>query len=432
MEKHNILVVGGGGREHAIVWKLRASDKVGKIYCIPGNAGIAQIAECHGDIKATDLDAIVAFVKSHGDIDLTMVAPDDPLALGLVDRLEEAGCRAFGPRANAAIIEASKVFSKSLMARYGIPTAACEVFDNFEEADRYLDGCPVPVVIKADGLALGKGVLICNTRAEAKAGLREIMLDKAFGQAGSRVVIEEFLNGFEVSVLAFTDGETVVPMVSSQDHKRALDGDKGLNTGGMGTFSPSVKYTDAMAKKAYDTIFLPTVRAMKEEGRPFKGVLYFGLMIDGSRISGETVPDGAIKVLEYNARFGDPETQVVLPRLKTDLYDIFEAVTDERLDELDIEWSDEACVCVVAASGGYPEHYEKGKPIEIGPLEENVTVFHAGTAVKDGALVTAGGRVLGVTALGADLASARAKAYRNIEKIKFEGMHYRRDICKLS
>ena len=419
--KKNILVIGGGGREHAIVWKLSLSPKVGKIYCIPGNAGIASLAECVSDISATDIDAIVKFVEEHKDIYLTMVAPDDPLALGLVDRLEEKGFRAFGPRSNAAIIEASKVFSKNLMQKYGIPTAAYRTFSNYEEASQYVKECPLPTVIKADGLALGKGVLICNTREEAQNGLKSIMLDGAFGKAGNEVVIEQFLSGFEVSVLAFTDGKTVLPMASSQDHKRALDGDKGLNTGGMGTYSPSLKYTKQMQDKAYKEIFVPTIRAMEKEGRTFKGVIYFGLMISGDDI----------KVLEYNARFGDPETQVILPRMENDLFDVFEAVIDGTLDKVDLKYSPNACVCVIAASGGYPEKYEKGKEISIGKLDDGVALFHAGTAVKDGKLVTHGGRVIGVTALGKDLAAAREKAYANIEKVKFEKMHYRTDICKL-
>ena len=417
--KKNILLVGGGGREHAIAWKLRRSAQVGKIYCAPGNAGIGEIAE-NVPIAATDIDGIVEFVLKHPDIYMTVVAPDDPLAMGLVDRLEEKGLRAFGPRSEAAVIEASKVFSKNLMKKYGIPTAAYETFDDYETAKAYLETCKVPVVIKADGLALGKGVLICNTRREAFDGLKEIMEDRAFGAAGNRVVIEEFLTGFEVSVLAFTDGETVVPMVSSQDHKRALDGDKGLNTGGMGTFSPSIKYTDEMAAEAYESIFVPTVRAMKAEGRTFKGVLYFGLMV---------CSDG-IKVLEYNARFGDPETQVVLPRLKNDLFDVFEACIDGTLGKIDFHWSEEACVCVVAASGGYPLKYRKGLPIRIGDVGDCI-IFHAGTAMEDGRLVTNGGRVLGVTALGKTLADARTKAYKAMSNIYFDGIHYRRDICAL-
>lgn len=417
--KKNVLIVGGGGREHAIVWKLRRSMQVGKIYVAPGNAGTAAVAE-NVSIPATDIDGIVEFVKSHPDIYMTVVAPDDPLSMGLVNRLEDAGLRAFGPRSEAAIIESSKVFSKDLMKKYGIPTAAYETFDDYAAAKTYLETCKIPVVIKADGLALGKGVLICDTRQKAFAGLKEIMCDHAFGDAGKQVVIEEFLSGFEVSVLAFTDGETIVPMVSSQDHKRALDGDLGLNTGGMGTFSPSVKYTEEMAATAYDTIFVPTIRAMKAEGRTFKGVLYFGLMIDGSDI----------KVLEYNARFGDPETQVILPRLKNDLFDVFEACINGTLDAVKFDWSPEACVCVVAASGGYPLQYNKGLPVRIGDVGDCI-LFHAGTALKDGQLVTSGGRVLGVTALGKNLADARAKAYKGMEGVYFADMHYRKDICKL-
>lgn len=423
MEKHNVLVIGGGGREHAIAYALKKSPQVGKLYCIPGNAGIAQIAECHGEIKATELDKIVAFADAHKDIALTVVAPDDPLALGLVDQLEKAGHRAFGPRANAAIIEASKVFSKNLMRKYGIPTACYETFTSYEAAKEYVRTCPLPTVIKADGLALGKGVIIAETREAAQAGLQEIMVDKAFGQAGAGVVIEEFLTGFEVSVLAFTDGKTILPMASSQDHKRAHDGDTGLNTGGMGTFSPQDKYTPEMAERAMQTVFLPTIRALEKEGRTFKGVLYFGLMI---------TPGGEIKVLEYNARFGDPETQVILPRLKNDLYDVFNACIDGTLSDTVLSWDDRAAVCVVAASGGYPEKYEKGKVITFGDLDPDVLVFHAGTAVcaECGKIVTSGGRVLGVTALGKDLSEAKKKAYENIEKISFDGMFYRSDICK--
>lgn len=423
MEKHNVLVVGGGGREHAIVYALHRSPQVGKIYCVPGNAGIAALSECHLEIKATDIDKIVDFVKQHGDIELTVVAPDDPLAMGLVDKLESAGKRAFGPRANAAIIEASKVFSKNLMRKYSIPTAEYRTFSDYGEAADYIKTCPIPTVIKADGLALGKGVIIANTREEAEAGLKEIMLDKAFGSAGANVVIEEFLTGFEVSVLAFTDGKTVLPMASSQDHKRALDGDKGLNTGGMGTFSPQYKYTPEMAEKAYNAVFLPTVQALEKEGRTFKGVLYFGLMVSDS---------GEIKVLEYNARFGDPEAQVILPRLKNDIYDVFNACIDGTLDKIKLEWDERAAVCVVAASGGYPLKYEKGKKITFGDIDGDVMVFHAGTAFCHdcGEIVTSGGRVLGVTALGEDLAAAKKKAYDNIKKISFDGMFYRKDICK--
>ncbi len=414
----NVLVIGGGGREHAIVWKLSQSPNVDKIYCIPGNGGIATLAECHPEIAATDVEGVCQFVNLHSDIAYTVVAPDDPLALGLVNRLEEMGMRAFGPRKEAAIIEASKVFSKNLMKKYKIPTAEYEVFDDIAAAKAYVKTCKIPVVVKADGLALGKGVIICQTREAAEKAIDDIMLDKAFGNAGNQIVVEEFLVGKEVSVLAFTDGKTLLPMASSQDHKRAKDNDEGLNTGGMGTFSPSAAYTDEMAKEAYETIFIPTIRAMEKEGRLFKGVLYFGLMM---------CADG-IKVLEYNARFGDPETQVILPRLKNDLFEVFNAVTDGTLDKIQLEWSEEACVCVCLTSGGYPESYKKGYPIEFGAVDEDAIVFHAGTKVSDGVFYTNGGRVLGVTALGKTIEDARKKAYANVEKIHFTDMAYRKDI----
>lgn len=412
----NVLVIGNGGREHAVVQALKKSPKVNKIYAMKGNAGIAELAELV-NVDYCDVKAVGDWVDK-SNVDFTVVTPDDPLALGLVDELESRGHRAFGPRKNAAIIEASKAFSKNLMKKYGIPTAEYEIFDVYEEAAAYVETCKIPVVLKADGLALGKGVLICKTREEAKEGIKEMMLDKKFGSAGNRVVVEEFLEGPEVSVLSFTDGKTVVPMITSCDHKRAKDNDEGLNTGGMGTFAPAPFYGEKTAKEVLEKIMLPTVKAMNEEGRPFKGVLYFGLM---------KTKDG-MKVIEYNSRFGDPETQVVLPMLKTDLMEIFEAVVDERLDELKIEWSDGACVCVVLASGGYPEHYEKGKEITIGELDKDVVLCHAGTALKDGRLVTSGGRVLGVCAKGADIEEARKKAYANAEKISFEGRYYRKDI----
>ena len=418
--KRNVLVIGGGGREHAIVHALAASPKVGKIYCAPGNAGISALAECHPEIKATDLDGVVAFVRLHNDIYMTVVAPDDPLAAGMVDRLEAEGFRAFGPRANAAKLEASKSFAKNIMQKYGIPTAAYAVFTDHDTAAAYLETCRYPTVLKADGLALGKGVLICEDKAQALAGLKEIMLDKAFGSAGNTLVIEDFLTGFECSSLAFCDGKTIVPMTTSQDHKRALDGNKGLNTGGMGTFSPSYRVTPAMEKRIYDEVLKPTLDGLIREGIEFKGVLYAGLMIDGEEI----------KVLEYNARFGDPETQVILPRLKTDLFDIFEACIDGTLDKLDIEWTGNCAVCIVGASGGYPEAYEKGKEIEIGKIDDNVIVFHAGTAFNDGKLVTSGGRVLGVTALAPTLKEARDLAYKNVKNVRFDKMHYRTDILK--
>ncbi len=414
-----VLVVGGGGREHTIVWKLSQSPKVDKIYCVPGNAGIAQLSECV-PIKATDIDGVVNFAEEN-KIDLTVVAPDDPLVLGMVDALEAKGLRAFGPRANAAIIEGSKVFSKELMKKYGIPTARYEVFDNADNAIEYLKTAPMPAVIKAEGLALGKGVIIAKTYDEAEKAVHDMMEDKVFGNAGNRIVIEEFLEGPEISVLAFTDGKTMRPMVSAQDHKRAYDNDEGLNTGGMGTFSPSRIYDDAMAKECMDNIFLPTMNAMNAEGRTFKGVLYFGLM---------ATKDG-VKVIEYNCRFGDPETQVVLPRLQGDLFDIFNAVIDEKLDEAQYSWRDGGCVCVVAASGGYPVKYEKGyeiSGIEDAEAMDDVVVFHAGTASKDGKFVTAGGRVLGVTAVADSLDDAIKLAYKGIEKINFNKMHYRKDI----
>ena len=416
-----ILVIGGGGREHALIRKIKQSPKVDYIACTPGNGGISYDAECF-DVGACDIDGVVALAKKIS-ADLVVVAPDDPLVLGMVDALNAAGFATFGPNAAAAIIEGSKVFSKNLMLKYGIPTAEYKVFDKAQDAIDYItEKNEFPTVIKADGLALGKGVLIPETPEEAVAGVREIMEDKVFGDSGNNIVVEEFLTGPEVSVLAFTDGKCVKPMVSSMDHKRALDGDKGLNTGGMGTVSPNPYYTDEVAKECMEKIFIPTIEAMNKEGRTFKGCLYFGLMI---------TPKGA-KVIEYNCRFGDPETQVVLPRLKTDIVDIFEAINNETLSDLDIEWSDEACACVIMASGGYPKSYPKG--IEITGLTDGqldgVTVYHAGTAIKDGKLVTSGGRVLGVTALGKDLQAALAKSYRAVELIKFDGEHYRKDIGK--
>ena len=415
-----ILVVGGGGREHAIIRALKKSPRCSEIWCAPGNGGISYDAHCKA-IPATDVDAMVKFAKEEA-FDYVVVAQDDPLALGMVDALAAIGIPAFGPDKAAARIEASKVFSKDLMKKYGIPTAKYETFDDPEKVMEYIKAeGKYPVVIKADGLALGKGVLICEDYAAAGGAVKEIMEDKVFGASGSRVVVEEFLTGPEVSVLAFTDGKCVKPMVSSKDHKRALDGDKGLNTGGMGTISPNPYYDEAMAGRCMREIFLPTIQAMRAEGRPFKGCLYFGLML---------TPAGP-KVIEYNSRFGDPETQVVLPRLKTDLVDILLAVQGERLGELPIEWKEEAAACVVMASGGYPVHYEKGKVIT--GLDENgqldgVTVYHAGTAEKDGALVTSGGRVLGVTALAPTLEEALEKAYAAVEKIHFDGVHYRHDI----
>lgn len=416
-----VLVVGGGGREHALIRKIKESPKVTEIACCPGNGGISYDARCY-PVAATDIDGVVALAKEI-KADFVVVAPDDPLVAGMVDALNEAGFPTFGPSAKAAIIEGSKVFSKNLMLKYGIPTAEYKVFDDPSEAIDYIkEKNEYPAVIKADGLALGKGVIIPENFKEAQAGVKEIMEDKVFGESGNKVVVEEFLTGPEVSVLAFTDGKCVKPMVSSMDHKRALDNDKGLNTGGMGTVSPNPCYTEEIAKECMEKIFIPTINAMNAEGRTFKGCLYFGLML---------TPKGP-KVIEYNCRFGDPETQVVLPRLKTDIMDIFEAINNETLSEIDIEWSDEACACVIIASGGYPKAYKKG--LEINGLENGqlggVTVYHAGTAIKDGKLVTSGGRVLGVTALGKDLKSALEKSYAAVEKINFEGKHFRKDIGK--
>ena len=417
-----IMVVGSGGREHAIIKKLKESAEVEKIYALPGNGGIAADAECV-DIGATDIDGIVRFAKD-GHIDYAVVAPDDPLVLGCVDALEAVGVPCFGPRANAAIIEGSKVFSKNLMKKYGIPTAEYEVFDSADAALAYLETAPIPTVIKADGLALGKGVIIAGTREEAKAAVSEIMLDKKFGKSGNRIVIEEFLTGPEVSVLSFTDGKTVVPMVSSMDHKPALDGDNGLNTGGMGTIAPNPYYTPDIAQRCMEEIFLPTISAMNAEGRTFKGCLYFGLMLT------EKGP----KVIEYNCRFGDPETQVVLPLLESDLLQIMTACTNGTLADTEVRFSDGAAACVILASGGYPVQYEKGKPISgltNGQLagEENITVYHSGTAItEDGTLVTNGGRVLGVTATAPRLTAAVTQAYAAAEKISFEKLHKRTDI----
>lgn len=417
-----VLVVGGGGREHALIRKIKESPKVTEIACCPGNGGISYDAECYPEVSATDIDGVVALAKKI-KADFVVVAPDDPLVMGMVDALNTEGFRTFGPNAAAAMIEGSKVFSKNLMLKYGIPTAEYKVFDNPADVISYIkEKNEFPTVIKADGLALGKGVIIPESLEEAEAGVKEIMEDKIFGESGNHVVVEEFLTGPEVSVLAFTDGKCVKPMVSSMDHKRALDGDKGLNTGGMGTVSPNPYYTPEIAEECMQKIFIPTIEAMNKEGRTFKGCLYFGLMITQK----------GPKVIEYNCRFGDPETQVVLPRLKTDIMDIFEAIENETLSELDIEWSDNACACVVIASGGYPKSYPKG--LEITGLANGqlagVTVYHAGTAIKDGRLVTSGGRVLGVTALGSDLKTALDKAYAAVDRIDFENKHYRKDIGK--
>ncbi|KJJ73895.1 phosphoribosylamine--glycine ligase [Clostridium sp. FS41] len=417
-----VLIVGGGGREHAIAWKAVQSPRVEKLYCAPGNAGIAQVAECV-DIGVMDFDAQVAFAKEHG-IDLVIVGPDDPLAAGAVDAFEAAGIRAFGPRKNAAILEGSKAFSKDLMKKYNIPTAGYETFDSPEKALAYIEHAPMPIVLKADGLALGKGVLICNTREEAKDGVKTLMLDKQFGSAGDRIVVEEFMTGREVSVLSFVDGKTIKIMTSAQDHKRAKDGDQGLNTGGMGTFSPSPFYTEEVDSFCRNYIYQPTVDAMRAEGREFQGIIFFGLMLT------EQGP----KVLEYNARFGDPETQVVLPRMKNDIMDVFEACVDGTLDQVELEFEDNAAVCVVLASAGYPEHYEKGYKMtgfENFKDKDGYYVFHAGSKFDaEGNIVTNGGRVLGVTAKGATLKEARENAYKATEWIEFGNKYMRHDIGK--
>ncbi len=415
MEK--ILVIGGGGREHAVLWKLKQSARELELYCAPGNGGIGKIATCV-DLKATDVAGVVQWAKEH-KMDLVFVAPDDPLAMGMVDALTQAGIRAFGPTKDAAEIEWSKAYSKRLMKKYGIPTAAFEVFEDEKQALAYLQQAEMPIVVKADGLALGKGVLICNTREQARTAVREIMIDKKFGAAGGRVVIEEFMTGPEVSVLTFCDGKTVVPMLSAQDHKRAYDNDEGLNTGGMGTFAPSPKYTQAIQAEVERNIMEKTVKALNSEGRPFKGVIFFGLMLT------EKGP----RLLEYNARLGDPEAQSVFRLLETDLMDVIDAVIDGTLDQISLEWKAGSAVCVVMASGGYPVSYEKGKEISgLDDVEEDVVVFHAGTREKDGVILTDGGRVLGVTACGKDIPAAREKAYANVNQISFDGAHYRKDI----
>ena len=412
-----IMVVGGGGREHAIIKKLKENKSVETVYALPGNGGIAQDAICV-PIGAKEIDKIVDFAVQN-EIDFAVVAPDDPLVLGAVDALEAKGIKCFGPRANAAIIEGSKVFSKNLMKKYGIPTASYEVYSNAEDALEYLKDAPIPTVIKADGLALGKGVVIAMTRNEAYDAVKSIMEDKVFGASGNNIVIEEFLTGPEVSVLAFTDGVTLVPMVSSMDHKRALDGDKGLNTGGMGTVAPNPYYTKSIADECMEKIFLPTVAAMNAEGRTFKGCLYFGLML---------TPNGP-KVIEYNCRFGDPETQVVLPLLDSDLLTIMQAVADERLCEVEVKFSTDAACCVIGASQGYPGKYESGNEITVsGDIDGQLYI--AGAKIVDGKLVNAGGRVLGLTARAENLEAAVGKAYAEINKVGFSNMYYRRDIGK--
>ena len=416
-----VLIVGGGGREHAIAYCVAKSSKVEKMYCAPGNAGIAELAECV-PIGAMEFDKLVTFAKEK-EIDLAIVGMDDPLVGGLIDEFEKAGIRAFGPRKNAAILEGSKAFSKDLMKKYDIPTAAYENFDNADEALAYLETAKFPIVLKADGLALGKGVLICNTLEEAKAGVKEIMLDKKFGASGNTMVVEEFMTGREVSVLSFVDGKTIKTMTSAQDHKRAKDGDQGLNTGGMGTFSPSPFYTEEVDEFCRKYVYQKTVDAMAAEGREFKGIIFFGLML---------TEDGP-KVLEYNARFGDPEAQVVLPRMKNDLIDVIEACIDGTLDQVDLQFEDNAAVCVVLASDGYPVAYEKGLPItglDEFKKHEGYYCFHAGTKFDGDQIVTNGGRVLGVTAKGATLKEARANAYKATEWVKFDNKYMRHDIGK--
>ena len=411
-----ILVVGGGGREHAIIKKLKENKAVDTIYALPGNGGIAADAVC-ADIGAKDIAGITEFAAAK-DIDFAVVAPDDPLALGAVDALEAIGIKCFGPNKAAAVIESSKVFSKELMKKYRIPTAEYEVFDDMNKALSYLDTAAIPAVIKADGLALGKGVVIAETREEAKAAVRSMMEDKIFGQSGSRIVIEEFLTGPEVSVLSFTDGRTIVPMISSQDHKRALDGDRGLNTGGMGCIAPNPYYTEETAQRCMKEIFIPTMEAMNKEGRTFKGCLYFGLMLTA---------DGP-KVIEYNCRFGDPETQVVLPLLESDLLDIMRAVADERLEDMEIVFSRNSACCVVMASEGYPAAYEKGFEITADKLPDNTDIFIAGAKPENGRLLTSGGRVLGVTAVSENLETAIDNAYAAVKKVHFKNSYYRKDI----
>ena len=417
-----ILVVGSGGREHALCWKIAQSKKVDKIYCAPGNAGVAEVAECVA-IGAMEFEKLADFAQEK-EIDLTVIGMDDPLVGGVVDIFEERGLRIFGPRKNAAILEGSKAFSKDLMKKYNIPTAAYENFDDAEKALAYLETASFPIVLKADGLALGKGVLICNTLEEAKDGVKSIMLDKAFGSAGNQMVIEEFMTGREVSVLSFVDGNTIKIMTSAQDHKRAMDGDQGLNTGGMGTFSPSPFYTEEVDEFCQKYIYQATVDAMKAEGREFKGIIFFGLMLT------EKGP----RVLEYNARFGDPETQVVLPRMKNDIVEVFEACVDGTLDQIDLEFEDNAAVCVVLASAGYPLKYEKGLPIsglDTFKDKDSYFVFHAGTKFnEEGTIVTNGGRVLGVTATGATLKEARANAYEATNWVTFDNKYCRSDIGK--
>jgi phosphoribosylamine--glycine ligase len=413
----NVLVVGGGGREHAICWALKKSARVKKLYCAPGNGGIAGVAECVS-IRATDIDSMVRFAKESADF--VVVAPDDPLALGMVDALEAAGIRTFGPSKDAAKLESSKIHAKGIMKKYGIPTADYNVFAEVEDAKEYIRKTGAPLVVKADGLALGKGVVVCQDTETALSAVDAMMLDRKFGESGARIIIEECMTGPEITMLVFTDGKAIVPMLSSQDYKRAFTGNLGPNTGGMGAFCPTPLYTDEIADTCMRTIIRPTIDAMNSEGTPFKGVLYFGLML---------TPSG-VRVIEYNARFGDPETQPILSMLETDLLDIFEAVADERLHEIDIKWKAGSACCIVMASGGYPEHYETGYAITgIDKVPNGVTVFHAGTSLTEsGGFLTNGGRVLGITALGDNLEQAAARAYEGVKHISFENAHYRTDI----
>ena len=411
-----VMVIGGGGREHAIIKKIKENPEVTELYALPGNGGIAKDATCV-DIGAKDIEGVVAFAKENA-IDFAVVAPDDPLVLGMVDALTEIGIPCFGPDKKAAILEGSKVFSKDLMKKYGIPTAAYEVFNDMDKALEYLETAPIPTVIKADGLALGKGVIIAETKEAAQAAVRSMMADKVFGDSGNNIVIEEFMTGPEVSVLSFTDGKTIVPMISAMDHKRAKDGDKGLNTGGMGTIAPNPYYTEAVAQECMDKIFVPTMEAMNAEGRTFKGCIFFGLMI---------TPNGP-KVIEYNCRFGDPETQVVLPLLESDLLTIMKAVAEEKLAEVEVKFSDKSACCVIMASAGYPESYEKG--FEITLPENNDLIFIAGAKAADGKLLTNGGRVLGVVELADTLPEAIAKSYESVKTVKFDNAFYRNDIGK--
>jgi len=412
-----ILVVGGGGREHVIIKKLKEDRDDLQLFCAPGNGGIGEDALCV-NIEAMELERICDYAEKQ-EFDLVIVAPDDPLVAGLVDMLEERGIRTFGPRNDAAKIEGSKIFSKDLMKKYDIPTAEYEIFENYKDAKKYLESAKIPTVVKADGLAFGKGVLICKTREEAEEALEIIMIQKKFGEAGNRVIIEEYIEGPEVSILSFCDGNTIVPLPSAQDHKKAYDGDEGLNTGGMGTFSPSDKYTPEMQKQVEEEIIFRSLEAFKQEGIVFKGVIFFGLMLT----------ENGPKLLEYNARFGDPEIQVVLPKIEGDLLSIFEACIDGNLADIPIGFDNRYGVCVIIASGGYPEKYEKGFLIEgLDKLDSDIVVFHAGTKARDKRIYTNGGRVLGVTAFGRDVSEAREKAYKNVEKITFDNMHYRKDI----